>query len=67
MSVIIISKTPCKTCGKHKRYRRSGRCVACVAQINLKHRDVVIPMDRRSIERVQMSGVRYTDEPRVFI
>jgi hypothetical protein len=63
MSTIITSSVECSKCGSVKRYRRSGRCVSCIARINAKQQVAeVIKLDRKELEHRLMQGVRYQDE-----
>jgi hypothetical protein len=64
MSTMILSSVECSKCGSFKRYRRSGRCVSCIARINAKQqvRAEVLKFDRKELESRLMENVRYENE-----
>lgn len=67
MSVTYLRHIPCNQCGCHRYYKRSERCVNCVAVINSRYKTGFTREDLKRLEAVAMAGVEYADEERVRI
>lgn len=63
MSITYLRDTPCKKCGNHRFYRKSGKCVICAAALRQSAKILNFdPSNALDDPRIAMAGVVYENE-----